>query len=354
MVTTAAVLTCDADFVTHETPDKHGVWAQVLEEMTVTDLALAPGQEGTASAKVLRSHPKTAYQIKLTRKDGTEWFSPRALLEVTPLATAATAPPPTDPAAIPKPRVEPNHAIRPNSGMATAIRVHSLATDSFVDGMVWSNDGNHLFAATKAGMLQKFDVQTKQAILQVDLQARCSFLGKSKEGLVLKMDALQQVWLVHEDSLQVMHKIQLPTAAPFACSPASSLIYFPKAHLIVSVDLRTGVAQLLRVFLGKDVNAFIRSEFRTLAMTPNGSLFATSGGKSLMRLRTQSNKVFIEATTSHGGGSPNDITISADSRYVAIPLLDRELRGHYSYVYDIADLKTALSDNWLWLRGHGD
>ena len=344
MVTAAEVFTCDADLIKDAKPDENGVWAQAHTEMTATELRLAPGHGGTASAKVHRSHPKTAFQIRLTRNNGTESFSAPARFEPTAPPAIASTPNRTPPTIRPEiktpPGPTPRNMVRGYEGTGAPIQVYSLAAGALVDGLVWSNDGNSLFAVTKGGVLRKFDVQSRQPLLAMEFQTTCSFLGKSKEGLVLGMDSVQQAWLVNEDSLEVKQKIKLPSAERFACSPASSFVYVPKSRGMAVVNLRTGVTKDIKVDVG-GVQRFPMTGFQFLTMTPNGKyLFAEAGIEALTRLRVEPNRLVVEQASDRIGSNTQDISISADSRYVAMPAGGGNERGYQTYVFDVEDLET--------------
>jgi len=208
---------------------------------------------------------------------------------------------------------------------------------NIIPEMVWSADHDSLFVLERSGLLRRIEVPSLTETGRLNIGKNCTSLAKSKLGLVVVSDELQEVWLIDETSLAVQKKI---SCAPYLsqgadperafCMPDLSLAYIreatdgtrPVGRLMV-VDVRrgaiTGVIQRTTIMSdralrsgkvrmpagltdgGRQLRGFEITH--GLLLTPDGKYFiASKWGNYMCRLRIRGFELDYEEAGNDGYG----------------------------------------------------
>lgn len=347
-----SLLTCQAKDVTVNKPESDGKWKKASEKMVETEATFSQ-KEGTATFKTPADRSKWVLQVSWTRNDGSQRFSkvidiprendPRSQLASIPRKSPLES----------EPRREASPQISKPSETVADIRVTPIPANAatLINHLVWSEDGSHVFTLSKSGVLQKFSLEEFTEAQSVDLGGRCSFLGRSKEGLVVVLDSLQQICSIDERTLKVKKQIKLAGVSRIACAPATSTIYAAQERAIVAVDLRTTKSRILHPDLPPAADKSRRMpmmDFKFLTLTPDGKyLFAESGIEMLVRIRVRGDSFIVEENSPRIGSNAQEIIVSDDSKFVAMPSGggNSKAEGHPemnygTYIYAVGDLQS--------------
>ena len=346
VVASVNCLTCSSDRWQELKPRDNGSWPRIDEEMSLTRMNVIshPAWGKRVTGLVSAPPSETIFQLMFVRKDKSEWFSQPAKLVNDDSGSVAGIRRTQPRRSQPPVGQLPNGQRSPNDDESKVV-VHTLATNanSLAPHLAWSRDASHLYVVSKQGTLIKIDIESKRVMSSQEYQSACSYIGRSKEGLVLVMSAVQQVWSIDEETFAVKQKVRIPSASQVACSPVSSSVFVPDENKIIAVDLRTGKTKKLEVKLAADVRGS-RHRFEFLTLTPNGKyLFAESGIEALTRLRLVNDSVVIEEFSPRIGSNTQDISVSPDSRYVAMPAGGGNGSiGYTTNVYAVEDLQAPV------------
>lgn len=360
-------------------PDEHGKWGPAAPDAQVVHLEI---DDDKLSGKVtLVSDPKKEIEYLVQpvcqRGDGeVVYCTPGKLLVLPPTAVARlpnrprpgsgdwlgkVAPGKPDGVApiTPKPPADrPAGSLAGEPRMVGDVRVTAIEVEAetLVSHLAWSSDALHLFTLSKNGLLRKISLPDMVEVQRLDLASSCSFLGRSKEGLVVVLDALQQVSSIDEQLMTVKKQVRVAGAGRAACAPATSIAFIPSGSSLVLVDLRAGRAK--KQFSVKELQSRMRLvprstkslsiDFDHLTLTPDGKyLFAEGGIEALQRMQVRGESVIVEEFSPRIGQNSQEIIVSDDASYVAMPsgggnypAEGHPRVGYGTYIYSVTDLQS--------------
>ena len=218
---------------------------------------------------------------------------------------------------------------------------------NLVSQLAWSRDGMQLVTLTKDGLLQKFSLPDLREVQSKELSGTCSFLGRSKEGIVAVLDGLQQIYSVDDRSLDVLQRVRVDGVSHIACAPATPVVYAPSGQSVFAVDLRDGSKQELEVKLQLIERSHKSSHaaFNYVTLTPDGK-YLFSGGSAIQRGRVDGLSVIVEEFSAQICSGIHEILVSDDSQFVAMPAGEGNRAdghpavGYGTYIYSTTDLKS--------------
>lgn len=308
---------------------------------------------------------KTLYfQISLTSKDGEQiWQQPCQLqtgpdkrtavlfrgkvayLKPAPPKVARDGTPPMRRS--PPPRSAPPRSA-PLEGDLPAIRMK--LDRKLVPAICWSPSGEEIFTLSTDGVLTKLSISDGAKLAEVELDAQCADIERSKEGLVVVLSDLSEIRVLDEQSLEPRCTARVPGAESIACSPTSSRGYVLTGPTkITVVDLKGGRTADLEVQQSPKLQRPLRLKPHDLALTPDGKyLFAEGGIEMLVRMAVTRRTITIEESSPRIiSGRRSKIVVSADSKFVAVPSgggnskADNHPKVSYgTYIYEVANLRS--------------
>ncbi len=333
-ITSASMLTCPSKLVENAKPLEGGKWEQATE--TMKEIALErQGLKFEGHAPYESNEGGTSFQIRLIRNDGSKHFTRPVKLDLSRLNA---------------PTKKPSAGTENQEGLTRVAPIEVAATH-LLPFLVWSRDEMHCITLSRGGLIQKFSLTTFKEVQREELKARCSFLGRSKDGLVVVLDEVQQVCSVDEDTLEVKRKVKVPGVSRVACAPASTSVYHYSEKVFSAIDLRNGKSKPMTVEVkpvrNLDPGEVVTPQF--LTCTPDGKFLVCKGvGDQIQRLRIAGNKLMLEESGPRIGANVQDVIVSPDSKFVAMPSGAGNLKveGHPSlnfgtYVYAIGNLQKA-------------
>ncbi|MBI2901238.1 MAG: trypsin-like peptidase domain-containing protein [Planctomycetes bacterium] len=241
---------------------------------------------------------------------------------------------------------------------ATATRI-KLDGKTVIPNLRWSGDGKFVFVLEQNGVVRKIAVPEFKEERQFRIGRRCGWIDRSKEGLLVLVTDLQELWVLDDGTLSVKKKIAVGTASLVVSSPALSAAFAAGARDTLSaVDVKAGkVAKEHSAYkiskeqgkrIRKHTEGVVLSEFGLPAVTPDGKYLFCVGFECLHRFKIGSNGLDLtyEEMGPRIGQNPWRIEISADSKYVCLPsgggnynVSDHPKIGSYgTYIYKVTDL----------------
>src|SRR6185295_17827538 len=227
--------------------------------------------------------------------------------------------------------------------------------------MVWSEDGKTLFTLETRGLVRRIAVDTFREDRQFLIARRCNSLARSRDGLLVLVQDLQEIWVLDEEKLTVKKKIACGKSMRMTASPETSIVFCGNGREdLTAVDTSSGKA--VREFNASKINneqgkkikrhkdGVVLSEFGMPTQTPDGNYLFCIGFECLHRFRISDNDLVYEEMGPRIGQNPQRIEISPDSKYVALPsgggnynVSDHPQIGSYgTYVYRVSDLQMPI------------
>jgi S1-C subfamily serine protease len=218
------------------------------------------------------------------------------------------------------------------------VRYLDLPSGGLVPNVLWSADARNLFILDKGG-LHKVSLPDFGEEKTLPLTQEAKYMALSREGLLLGLPKLNQVWLVNPDTLVVSKRLRVPQLNGLAAAPAlSTAIMTSEDEMLTIIDLASGqiVAQYRASGFQRPVTGgrfrseaySVVHEFKFPTVTPDGKYFLCESGESLHRFRIEGNQLVHEETGPRIGQNSQRIEMSPDGNYVARPLHDLHLQGH--------------------------
>ncbi len=226
--------------------------------------------------------------------------------------------------------------------------------------MLWSEDGKNLYVLEQQGVLHKIAVPEFKETVTLNLAQEAKHIALSREGLVLGLTKLQEVWVVSPDTLAVKKRLRVPALSGLAATPASSQIYATfGADMLSVLDLTSG--QSLNQYRAPNFVSYetiggvrqkfsLMENFRFPTLTPDGKYFLCESYDCLHRFRINGKELVYDELGPEIGQNPQRIEMSSDGSYVA--LTDGggnavaeghpNLGPYTTYVYKVTDLSKPV------------
>jgi len=219
-------------------------------------------------------------------------------------------------------------------------------------GALWSRDGKFVYLLDKEGTLRKVSVPDLVEERQIKLGGTAGALALAKGGLVVAMTAIQEVWVLDEQTLNFKKRATTPKLKKVVAAPDTVIAYAdfgPDGLTLINTETGQVVGQITARELTEQRGAASQTSARFFfyELTPDGKYMFCEGGECLNRLRVQGTKLIFEEAGPRIGANVQSIVISADGRYVAMPSGGGNGRSgegtpYTTFVYSIADLQKAV------------
>lgn len=220
-----------------------------------------------------------------------------------------------------------------------------------VAGMLWADEhGSAVFILTRAGKLRKLSVPGFQVLAAIDLQKKCSGLARYRDGLLVALPELQEVWHIDGDRLSPLRKMSAPGVDRVTAAPESAVA--------IAGRWEAG-GQEQGLFL-LDFARDRKVEYRpgsgaalglsNPVATPDGRYLFTRSA-AIHRFRIEPTGLVLDGATpaiaDAGGALGAGLQVSPDSRWVCFPCgagnrgqhpNHPEIRGYGTFVYSVDDL----------------
>lgn len=203
---------------------------------------------------------------------------------------------------------------------------------SLVNNMVWSSDGKWLIAASKTGVIYEIPVSltSPEEIVNRKFGNNISCFGKSRSGLVILDDKMQEINLIREGDLKKIATIPVGGCKMLATSLQSGKAFVSNGQQeLKMVNLKTKTIE--HTFYARSIwreqqqqvrkfnkNLGILTEWTSISMTPDGKYLLCGNFGCLHRFRIKGNKLVYEEISGRIASSGGRIENSPDSKYVAI------------------------------------
>lgn len=256
------------------------------------------------------------------------------------------------------PKTHLSDTIKPIATHKTVVKttrtvVDANVTDLDVSKVVdvcWSNDGEgkYLFVLQFNGLAEKIEVASWTVERQINLATPCSSMAMSKEGLFIGEPTIQDVALLDADSLELKARFPVPNLGAIAGVASLSQVYASAdgGRLLnvldgktkkVSAQISSADVASVRGGPGNPGIGFVR-----FAVTPNGEKMLCESSEQLHRLSIDKSRLRYEDAGPRIGSNPQQVVVSADSKYVAMPSgggnRDEAHQGYNIFIYKIDDL----------------
>lgn len=239
------------------------------------------------------------------------------------------------------------------------VRTIDLPVATLIPQLLWLEDAEFLLAADNGGTLYELAVPSFKLTRKVDFHRNLSWIEMSRQGLLVVVNQLQEIWVLDPENMTVKGRIAVAGVDRVASSPTSDVAFGiskQRPNEMSIIDLKKfKVAQVVstRKYVGEYGNRIRRhpdsgilSDFRLPTVSPDGKYFFCVGSGSLHRFAIKGTELVYEEMGPRIGSNPQRIEISADSRYVALPSGGGNGRptGHFpcgsycTYIYKTTDL----------------
>jgi S1-C subfamily serine protease len=210
--------------------------------------------------------------------------------------------------------------------------------------LCWSSDGAAFFSLEpNTGVVRRvrFPGLIEERRLQTGRIG--SWLSPSREGLLLALPDLQEVWVLDERTLETKSRISAPSVDRVVSSPSLSVAFavsgrkLNQPSFLSVLDLKRG--RVYRQYLSQDLSKQPIG-FDLAAATPDGKyLFGMGGIEQLHRFRISGDKLVYEESSPRIAQNGQAIEVSPDSRYVCLPSGGGNYGTSYgTFLYSVTDL----------------
>ncbi|MEZ6141341.1 MAG: serine protease [Zavarzinella sp.] len=220
--------------------------------------------------------------------------------------------------------------------------------------MVWSRDGKSFFAFHRNhGKIVKCSFPEMEIQQQLDVQREITWLTLCRDGLLATIPELQESWLINEDNMKVIKKVETKECVRFDASTTSS---YAIGHQTTSFQSKTEYKLVvLDTSSGKIIQDMQVSSpfndpimFRTL-MSPNGENYYLIERDRIVTMTVGRNgelKVKKETLTTENTVLFMEYSfISPDGKYLGVVTKLRENPSRFAFrVYD-SNTMEIVADN---------
>jgi hypothetical protein len=106
--------------------------------------------------------------------------------------------------------------------------------------VVFSEDSRFLYMVEASGIVHKLSIPDLHEERRLVINKTSSSLGVCKDGLLVVVDGLQELWVIDEETLSVKRTIPVATYRSFLCTRESSKIYVAEGSEVVCIDAAAG------------------------------------------------------------------------------------------------------------------
>lgn len=214
--------------------------------------------------------------------------------------------------------------------------------------LVWSRDGSHLITSTKTGLVRKFEVPSLKEVQRKNLNAECTSLALSKEGIVVCIqNPAGEICVLDEDSLDVRKRFEVERVKYVRCSPQSSKAYWGGTG-VFTLDLESGEVKTQQIEFAPGVGRTSKwSGVSGFSVSSDGNfLYSTHdfhGQQGLQRVRIDGERFIVEELGPLIARGNGVLATSTSGRLVGlrstrVSTVDSEFPSAV-YVYDSQDLR---------------
>jgi len=197
----------------------------------------------------------------------------------------------------------------------------------------WSKNGKYFYFLTQNGFLHKIEVPALIECKNLKIDGKCSFMGMSKNGILIMNSKSNTLFVIDEKTLQIANQITIKKMSVQASCPNSSfvLVYQPTwdpndfgSYQLLDLDSKKIVSKINLTKLAKKIikqkknkKIFLQSIiFKYPIMTPDGQYLFFTGAGLLLKYKIQNAKLVYKETSKNIGANER-IVISPDSKYLA-------------------------------------
>jgi hypothetical protein len=240
---------------------------------------------------------------------------------------------------LPEP-TEPKTPLKPQVDKVRNLQITTLLTSdaAFIGDMCWSADGKAFFTLDETGTLRRVALSnppTEEKRLELGRPA--TSLAMSKEGLLVALTQLEEVWVIDPATLAVGKRISAPGLQRVVAAPPSSFAFAaakvksaampvpppqpnrfaPPAGVVPATTIKDGII-VLDLVAGSPIRQYDYSS-KNAAITPDGKyLFAEGGIEQLVRYRIQNGEISLDEESPKLAANATGIFVSPDSQYVCM------------------------------------
>lgn len=229
----------------------------------------------------------------------------------------------------------------------------------------FSTDGSRAFVLTKEGELRSILTESFTEELKLNIGQLCTWMERSRLGLVVAVAGYQELWIVDELTLKVKRRIPVASVERVATAPTLDVAFATPAgqHIpnMYVVDLNLGrVVDTLRDSqvweegqnrIVRHPDGVVLSSFRNITVSPDGVYLYCVGFECLHQFKINRTRLTYEQMGPRIGSNPQRIEISPDSRYVCMPSgggngspknHPATATPYHTFVYRVGDLQRPV------------
>ena len=236
-----------------------------------------------------------------------------------------------------------------------------LNPDDVSPEMVWSDKGDALFVAEKTGVIRRILIPSWREDRRLWAGSAVAAVAQSKMGIVALVPEKKEVWLLKEDTLQVLRKFPVAQADSLGTTPHGVTAFVGKGERGWNLELQVIDLEQNRITrecialdfmksqqklatIRKHVSSLQLSMFQHPTGTPKGDTLLCESGDCLHRFVVKNFELVYEEAGPQVG-KIGRIVVSADGVYVAVPAPEKPpadhpaLKPYGTYVYKVKDLQ---------------
>ena len=105
---------------------------------------------------------------------------------------------------------------------------------------VWTPDGKVLFVLESKGLMRRIQTPSFREDRRVELGVAAGFLNRSREGLIVHVKDLEEVWVIDEVRLTVKTRLHAPKISSISSAPSLSVAFGSTSNELRILDLKKG------------------------------------------------------------------------------------------------------------------
>lgn len=234
------------------------------------------------------------------------------------------------------------------------VRTVSLAGKELAPRAYWSDDGRLLYLLDPGGIVRQVCIPEFRQKRRLSIGAPCGTFALTKEGLVVHVSGLGEIWVLDEATLEFKRKVTLAGVEHLAASRGSSFAYASAGVKLSVIDLKEG--KVARQYVASD---YSKQNYDKVKKAPGaaGPLWAwgrvdlAPDGATLLMTEQSTHRFRAIGTElvwdEIGPARPErnlEPVFSSDSRYFAVlePLKGSREVHFRPAIYSIKDLSAPL------------
>ena len=202
--------------------------------------------------------------------------------------------------------------------------------------------GSAFYGLDPAGVIHRYAFPELKETQRIELDAPCTYLSPSAEGLVVSVPQRHEVWVLDPDKGTIKQRVGVASLERAVSAPGLSTAFATAAGgILCEIDLRSGKVAVY----GGEARSF--GGYARPVMSPDGKhLFTTGGIEQMYRFSVRDGKARYEQTSPRIAQGRVDVgvQVSVDSKLVTLPTYAGNYGAPYGgvFVYPVENIEQPL------------